>query len=77
MVHNSTMKLADSLQPANGFDLFRLSRSKAVVDVCPNTLRAYFKAGLPYYRMGKAIFVSRSQLQAFIVTQANRPQPAA
>jgi hypothetical protein len=53
-----------------GFDLFRLSRSKAVVDVCPNTLRAYFKQGLPCYRMGKAIFVSRTQLQQFIVSKA-------
>jgi hypothetical protein len=52
-----------------GFDLFRLSRAKATVDVCPNTLRAYFKAGLPCYRMGKAIFISRSQLQQFIVAK--------
>lgn len=55
--------------PESGFDLFRLSRSKTVVDLCPNTLRAYFKEGLPCYRMGKAIFISRSQLHQFIVTR--------
>jgi hypothetical protein len=55
--------------PETGFDLFRLSKSKSTVDLCPNTLRAYFKAGLPCYRMGKAIFISRSQLQQFIVAK--------
>ena len=54
---------------ASGFDLFRLSKSKREVDVSPNTLRGYFKLGLAYYKMGKAIFVSRSQLQAFIIGQ--------
>lgn len=59
-------------EPQGGFDLFRLSRAKAIVDVCPNTLRSYHKAGLPFYRMGKAIFISRSQLQTFILAQANQ-----
>jgi hypothetical protein len=49
-----------------GFDLFRLSKSKEVVDVCSNTLRAYFKMGLPFYRRGKAVFVSKAELAAFI-----------
>ncbi len=49
-----------------GFDLFRLSKAKEVVDVCSNTLRAYNKAGLPFYRKGKAIFVSKAELAAFI-----------
>ena len=49
-----------------GFDMFRLSRSKATVDVSPNTLRAYFDGGLPFYRRGKAVFVSKSELAAFI-----------
>jgi hypothetical protein len=51
------------------FDLFRLSKSKREVDVCANTLRAYFKKGLPFYKMGKAIFVSRAQLAHFITSQ--------
>jgi hypothetical protein len=49
------------------FELFRLSKSKATVDVCPNTLRSYFKLGLPYYKRGKAVFVSRSELAQFIM----------
>ena len=54
--------------PANsGFDLFRLSKSKEVVDVCPNTLRAYNKQGLPFYHRGKAIFVSKAELAHFIM----------
>ena len=50
----------------SGFDLFRLSKSKDLVDVCSNTLRGYFKDGLPFYRRGKAIFVSKTELAAFI-----------
>jgi hypothetical protein len=56
------------------FDLFRLSKSKSAVDLCPNTIRAYFKMGLPSYRMGKAVFISRTQLQAFILTTQNQNQ---
>jgi len=50
----------------NGFDLFRLSISKDVVDVSPNTLRSYNRQGLPFYRRGKAVFVSKAELAAFI-----------
>jgi hypothetical protein len=50
----------------SGFDLFRLSKSKEVVDVCSNTIRAYFKQGLPCYQRGKAVFVSKTELAAFI-----------
>jgi hypothetical protein len=49
------------------FELFRLSKSKEVVDVCPNTIRSYFKQGLPCYKRGKAVFVSRSELAQFIM----------
>ena len=52
------------------FDLFRLSKSKSVVDVCPNTLRAYAERGLPIYKQGKAAFVSKEELTHFIRTQA-------
>ncbi|HEY5232107.1 MAG TPA: hypothetical protein VIK35_01050 [Verrucomicrobiae bacterium] len=48
------------------FDLFRLSKSKEAVDVCSNTLRSYFKQGLAHYRRGKAVFVSKAELAAFI-----------
>jgi len=49
-----------------GFDLFRLSKSKDVVDICANTLRSYHDDGLPFYRRGKAVFVSRVELDQFI-----------
>lgn len=57
------------MQPNSGFDLVRLSKSKKEVDLSPNTIRAYFQRGLPYYKMGKAIFFSRIQLHQFITTQ--------
>ena len=50
----------------SGFDLFRLSKSKQIVDVCSNTVRSYFKLGLPHYNRGKACFVSKAELAAFI-----------
>jgi len=50
----------------SGFDLFRLSKSKEVVDVCSNTLRTYAGQGLPLYRRGTAVFVSKAELAAFI-----------
>jgi hypothetical protein len=46
--------------------MVRLSKSKAAVDVSPNTIRSYNRAGLPLYKLGKAIFFSRSELIAFI-----------
>lgn len=49
-----------------GFDLVRLSKSKETVDLAPNTLRAYHRDGLPFYRKGKVVFFSRSELAAFI-----------
>lgn len=52
------------------FDMFRLMHGKAAVDVCPNTLRTYNKAGLRFYRMGKAVFISRSELDQFIRSRA-------
>lgn len=48
------------------YDLFRISRAKKVVDLCPNTLRAFAKAGLPVYRKGRVTFVSKADLAAFI-----------
>jgi hypothetical protein len=53
-----------------GFDLFRLSKSKEVVDVSANTLRSYNREGLPFYKQGKAIFVSKTELAAFIRFQS-------
>ncbi len=52
------------------FDLFRLNKSKDAVDVCANTLRNYHKAGLRFYKIGKAVFVSKSELDQFIRSKA-------
>jgi hypothetical protein len=62
----SNNSLTNIQNPQASFDLFRLSKSKEVVDVCSNTLRAYFKQGLPFYQRGKAIFISKTELAAFI-----------
>jgi hypothetical protein len=55
-----------SLSSEANFDLFRLSKSKRVVDVCSNTLRKYHEQGLQFYRRGKAVFVSKTELAMFI-----------
>ena len=62
-------QLSTAVQQNTGFDLFRLSKSKKEVDLSPNTIRAYFKRGLAFYKMGKAIFISRAQLHQFITTK--------
>ena len=54
-----------------GFDLFRLSRSKAIVDLAPNTLRKYNRSGLNFYRRGKAVFISKMELRDFIISGTN------
>jgi len=59
-------ELTDVPKPQTGFDLFRLSKSKELVDLAPNTLRRYNDAGLNFYRQGKAVFVSRAALDLFI-----------
>jgi hypothetical protein len=66
-VNSKTFKAPQ--ESAAGFDLFRLSKSKPAVDVCSNTIRAYIKDGLPFYKMGKAVFISRAQLAQFITSR--------
>ncbi len=53
-------------QDISKFGFFRLSKSKLAVDVCPNTLRAYNDQGLPFYRVGKSVFVNYAELEDFI-----------
>ena len=55
-----------AMQQTVSFDLTRLSKSKAVVDLAPNTLRKYFALGLNSYQRGKTVFFSRAELAAFI-----------
>jgi hypothetical protein len=58
----------NSANPTPTFDLFRLSKAKRLVDIHPNTLHTYNKAGLPFYRQagGRAVFISRTELAQFI-----------
>lgn len=58
-----------------GFDLARLTNSKTTVDICSNTLRTYFKDGLPCYRRGKAVFFSKAELARFIRNPASFQKP--
>lgn len=48
------------------FDLVRLTKSKRTVDLSSNTIRAYAREGLNLYRKGRAVFFSRTELEAFI-----------
>ena len=57
----------------HGWDLVRLSRSKEILDVCANTLRSYNADGLPFYRMGRAVFVSKTELATFIRARSMAP----
>jgi hypothetical protein len=54
----------------SNFDLFRLSNAKDIVDICANTLRSYNQEGLPFYKKGKAVFISKSELEQFIRSKA-------
>jgi len=54
------------------FGLVRLSKSKSIVDICPNTIRRFASEGLPIYRNGRAVFFSKAELESFIRTQAVR-----
>jgi len=50
----------------NSFDLVRLTKAKRLVDLSPNTIRAYAREGLSLYRKGRAVFFSRAELENFI-----------
>lgn len=66
-------------QDISKFGFFRLSKSKLIVDICSNTLRAYNSQGLPFYKVGKSIFVSYAELESFIRQKNefnNKPRPA-
>jgi hypothetical protein len=54
------------------FDLVRLSKSKQSVDLCSNTIRAFFTQGLPCYPLGKMRFFSRAELAEFIKNRAQK-----
>lgn len=54
------------------FDLIRLTKAKAAVDLSPNTIRAYARDGLSIYRKGRAVFFSRSELELHIRRTASK-----
>jgi len=66
-----------SQNQATNFDLFRLQRAKQEVGVCINTLRAYHEDGLPFYKDGKKVYVSKSELAAHIRSRSLRSIPQA
>jgi hypothetical protein len=55
---------------AGNFDMVRLSKSKATVDLSPNTIRNFAEQGLRLYRHGKMVFFSKTELAALIRTKA-------
>jgi hypothetical protein len=73
----NTHRIIQSQASQTGFDLFRLSKAKETVGVCANTLRAYHREGLPFYQSGKVVYVSKSDLDAFIraTPAAGAPSP--
>lgn len=69
MPHNEGMMIKSIEQKSEStrnFDLFRLSNSKAEVNLCSNTIRSFAKAGLRIYRLGRVAMVSKAELDAFI-----------
>ena len=65
---------APTIDADNGFDLFRLSRAKEVVDISPNTLRKFNGDGLQFYRRGSAVFVSKADLSMFLRAPTRKGQ---
>jgi DNA-binding transcriptional MerR regulator len=63
-----------SVSPVAGFDLFRLSKAKRIVDISPNTIRAYHEQGLPLYTPsgGRSVFVSKAELDSFIRNRTHK-----
>ena len=76
MKHSSCANAHCQATDAN-FDLIRLSKSKEAVDICSNTLRAYHAEGLQFYKLGRAVFVSKSELAIFIRARANSARRSA
>jgi hypothetical protein len=57
-------KMAESGKPS--WDLCRIGRAKEIVDLCPNTIRAYARRGLQIYNCGKVTLFSVRELEAFV-----------
>jgi hypothetical protein len=59
------------------FDLFQVSQGKTEVKLSPHVLRKYHKQGLPFYRHGKFVFVSKRELQEFLRSAETATQEGA
>lgn len=59
----------------SNFDLFRLSKAKDIVDISPNTIRKMFVEGLPSYRHGVAVFISKRELDHHIRNRTSVDKP--
>ena len=57
---------ASKRAPAASAEMVRITKAKAAVDISSNTIRAFQKRGLPLYKIGRATFFSRSDLEAFL-----------
>lgn len=67
------MNNAHDLSSMNSIDLFRISRSKKVADISPNTVRKLHRErGLRIYYSGGASWVSKSELEALIKTSSTK-----
>jgi hypothetical protein len=65
------MKDEYHLGTVHSLDLFRISRSKKLVDLSPNSIRKLHReCGLRIYFSGGASWVSRSELEAVIRAHA-------
>lgn len=63
---------ADKLTKApNNFEMFRLERSSEEVGVSRSTIIRWVAEGLRAYRVGKMVFISKSELEAFIRVRSN------
>lgn len=59
------------------FDLFKLPRSSQEVQVSPNTLRKWNAEGkLNFYRQGKDLYASRSEILALMKSNPVRVKPS-
>lgn len=66
--HNKKKHMTTSVAATsqNTSDLIRISHSKTACGLCPNSVRNLFAQGLTCYRVGRASFFSRSELENLI-----------
>lgn len=69
--YRSRVTLCDTVpMTENSFDLVRITHTKEEVDISTEMIRAYCRQGLRLYKVGKAAFISRTELADFIKSHA-------